>query len=106
MAAKSPKCYWYTQNRCLLETYLKHDYCEMILITLRQSRQARVDFLRCTQGNPPLCVVDDPLYLEYLENVPVIEDALDQTDAFQRYVNRFVDNHRLQEGAPKDPTKS
>jgi hypothetical protein len=81
-------CYWASQGQCLL-TKLP---CESVLEILHTVPNARHDLLNCALN----CAQNvNPLYLEYVNQVGLIQDPSDQSALFQKKIgNKFVDNHR------------
>ena len=81
-------CYWYEQNKCTLE-YLP---CDIVEFTLGRSPQARIDLLNCqTQG---LCPNVDSCYIDYADTYPLITDAVQENEKWQKWVNTYIDNYR------------
>lgn len=82
-------CYWVSQNQCLLQSLP----CESVLEILTTVPAARRDLLTCARG----CVqaaCNGELYLEYVAKVALIQDPLETSDAYQKRINAYVDNHR------------
>jgi len=85
-------CYWVSQGRCTLD-YLP---CEAVLEILHTVPQARIDLLNC-QACQPI----DPIYLDYVAKVGLIQDPLETTDAYQKRINTYVDNSAQWPGVRK-----
>lgn len=81
-------CYWYSQGKCML-----YEVPEIwVYQWLAKVPQAREDLLKCAGHG--MCSQTDPDWVDFAESGITQMDAIEASDEWQSWANKFVDRHR------------
>jgi hypothetical protein len=90
-------CFWFQQGKC----FLFEVPTDWVFNFLFRNKGAREDLLRCASDNHCSRANEEWFdeFISFAESGITLQDAIESSDKWQRYVNQFIDRHRsIQQG--------